>query len=81
MSDSLHVVCPDCDGVNRLTGERLGGEEKCGLCGTELFSAKPVELDGQRFQKHVRRNDIPVLSFFRSHGFVGGSFAQLEEAL
>jgi ribosomal protein S18 acetylase RimI-like enzyme len=26
----------------------------------------------------VRRNDIPVLSFFRSRGFVGGPFVQLE---
>ena len=26
----------------------------------------------------VRRNDVPVLSFFRAGGFVGGSFAQLE---
>ena len=26
----------------------------------------------------VRRNDVPVLTFFRSGGFVGGSFAQLE---
>jgi GNAT superfamily N-acetyltransferase len=29
----------------------------------------------------VRRNDVPVLSFFRSQGFVGGSFAQLESGL
>lgn len=26
----------------------------------------------------VLRTDVPVLSFFRSNGFVGGSFAQLE---
>lgn len=26
----------------------------------------------------VRRNDIPVLSFFRARGFVGGPFVQLE---
>ena len=26
----------------------------------------------------VRRNDVPVLSFFRSNRFVGGSFVQLE---
>jgi ribosomal protein S18 acetylase RimI-like enzyme len=26
----------------------------------------------------VRRNDVPLLSFFRSNGFVGGSFTQLE---
>ncbi|MDX1579505.1 MAG: GNAT family N-acetyltransferase [Gemmatimonadota bacterium] len=26
----------------------------------------------------VRRNDVPVLSFFRANGFVGGPFVQLE---
>lgn len=26
----------------------------------------------------VRRNDVPVLAFFRANGFVGGSFVQLE---
>ena len=26
----------------------------------------------------VRRNDVPLLSVFRSNGFVGGSFVQLE---
>ncbi len=26
----------------------------------------------------VRRNDVPVLSFFRANGFVGGSFVELE---
>jgi ribosomal protein S18 acetylase RimI-like enzyme len=31
-----------------------------------------------RVRTMVRRNDIPVLSFFRSNGFVGGSFVQLE---
>jgi GNAT superfamily N-acetyltransferase len=29
----------------------------------------------------VRRNDVPVLSFFRAHDFVGGSFTQLESEL
>ena len=29
----------------------------------------------------VRRNDVPVLSFFRAHDFVGGSFTQLESNL
>ena len=32
----------------------------------------------KRVRTMVRRNDVPVLSFFRSNGFVGGSFVQLE---
>jgi ribosomal protein S18 acetylase RimI-like enzyme len=26
----------------------------------------------------VRRNDVPVLAFFRAHGFAGGAYVQLE---
>ncbi|MFQ5876353.1 MAG: GNAT family N-acetyltransferase [Acidobacteriota bacterium] len=32
----------------------------------------------RRVRTMVRRNDVPVLSFFRANGFVGGSFVQLE---
>ena len=31
-----------------------------------------------RVRTMVRRNDVPVLSFFRANGFVAGTFAQLE---
>ena len=31
-----------------------------------------------RVRTMVRRSDVPVLSFFRANGFVGGSFVQLE---
>jgi GNAT superfamily N-acetyltransferase len=34
-----------------------------------------------RIRTMVRRNDVPVLSFFRASGFVGGPFAQLEQEL
>jgi ribosomal protein S18 acetylase RimI-like enzyme len=29
----------------------------------------------------VRRNDVPVLAFFRGHGFRGGAFVELERPL
>jgi len=31
-----------------------------------------------RVRTMVRRADVPVLSFFRAHGFAGGDFTQLE---
>jgi len=34
-----------------------------------------------RVRTMVRRNDVPFLSFFRSRGFVGGPFVQLERDL
>lgn len=32
----------------------------------------------ERVRTMVRRNDVPVTAFFRSNGFAGGSFVQLE---
>lgn len=35
----------------------------------------------RRVRTMVRRDDVPMLSFFRASGFVGGAFAQLEAEL
>ena len=35
----------------------------------------------ERVRTMVQRNDVPVLSFFRSSGFVGGPYVQLELGL
>jgi GNAT superfamily N-acetyltransferase len=39
------------------------------------------EAGVSRMRTMVRRNDVPVLSFFRANGFVGGEFVQLEQEL
>jgi thioredoxin 2 len=64
MSDFLHIVCPHCATVNRLQAERLNEQPSCGKCSRAIFTAKPVEVDGDGFTKHVTRNDIPVLVDF-----------------
>ena len=64
MTDSLHIVCPHCDAVNRVPGEKLNASPTCGACKQALFSAHPVELNGGNFDKHIARNDIPVLVDF-----------------
>jgi thioredoxin 2 len=64
MSESLHIVCPHCDAVNRIPGARLGQEPKCGKCHRPLFNRHPIELTGANFHKHVTRGDIPVLVDF-----------------
>ncbi|MFZ3017033.1 MAG: thioredoxin TrxC [Gallionella sp.] len=64
MTDSLHIVCPHCDAVNRVPGEKLSANPTCGKCKQTLFSAHPVELNGGNFDKHIARNDIPVLVDF-----------------
>ena len=64
MSESLHIVCPHCDAVNRVGHARLADQPVCGKCTRELFQAKPLDVSSARFAKHIERSDIPVLVDF-----------------
>ena len=64
MSESTHIVCPHCNAVNRIQVARMGDNPKCGKCHQPLFEAHPIELTGASFEKHITRNDIPVLIDF-----------------
>jgi thioredoxin 2 len=64
VSESMHVVCPHCAGVNRVPAERLGAGGKCGRCKSPLFTGKPLEIGGADFQTQLRRSDIPLLVDF-----------------
>jgi thioredoxin 2 len=59
-----HVVCPACATVNTVPAARLGDGPVCGKCGENLFSGRPVELSAAAFDRHVARNDIPLLVDF-----------------
>ncbi|BAN69401.1 thioredoxin TrxC [endosymbiont of unidentified scaly snail isolate Monju] len=64
MSDAMHIVCPNCGGVNRVPAERLGQNPKCGKCKQPLFQAKAWPVDGQMFERQLTRSDIPLLVDF-----------------
>ena len=64
MSDPLHIVCPHCDGINRLARERLADQPVCGKCSRELFQGKPLDITSGRFARHIEKNDVPVLVDF-----------------
>lgn len=64
MSDSLHIVCPHCDAVNRIPAARLADGPGCGSCHRPLFTGEPLPLTAERFHKHVARSDIPLLVDF-----------------
>jgi len=64
MTDLKHIVCPSCSATNRMPAERLDQDPKCGKCGEQIFASKPVELTDANFDKHVGRNDIPVVVDF-----------------
>jgi thioredoxin 2 len=64
MPASVHVVCPHCSAVNRVQAARASDSPSCGQCHHPLFTAEPVELTQAAFEKHVARNDIPLLVDF-----------------
>ena len=64
MNNAKHVVCPSCNATNRIPEDRLGEAPKCGKCGEPVFAGKPVELTDASFQKHISRNDVPVVVDF-----------------
>ncbi len=64
MSEKLHIVCPHCNTVNRVAADKLEDGAKCGRCKQPLFTAHPIELDAAGFQRHIQRNDIPVVIDF-----------------
>ena len=64
MSEMRHVVCPSCGAVNRVPSSRSALEAKCGTCHQPLFTGKPAAADGKLFQRHITRNDIPVVVDF-----------------
>jgi thioredoxin 2 len=64
MSETLHVVCPHCDGVNRIPADKLAAAPKCGRCHKALFTGEPVALDAARFETHLARSDLPLVADF-----------------
>ncbi len=64
MSDSKHIVCPSCDATNRIPADKLAANPMCGKCHKALFNSHPVTLNAGNFQKHINRNDVPVVVDF-----------------
>lgn len=64
MSESLHIVCPECLATNRLPADRLTQGPKCGQCHQTLFHGTPMQLNSSNFERHINRNDIPLLVDF-----------------
>jgi thioredoxin 2 len=64
MTESLHIVCPHCDGINRVPVDKLAAQPVCGKCKQALFDGHPVALNASNFNRHIERCDIPVLVDF-----------------
>jgi thioredoxin 2 len=61
---SVHVVCPNCNGTNRVPADKMQAELSCGKCHQALFNQHPVTLDAVGLQRHIDFNDLPVVVDF-----------------
>ncbi len=64
MSNTKHIVCPSCDATNRIPVDKMSAGPACGKCHKPLFNHHPVALNTGNFQKHIQRNEIPVVVDF-----------------
>lgn len=64
MTDSVHIVCPHCQSINRVPMAKVDDNPNCGRCQRPLFSGEPIELTAATFARHAERNDIPLLVDF-----------------
>jgi thioredoxin 2 len=64
MNDPVHVVCPQCLGVNRVPTARLAESPRCGKCRHPLFDGHPAAFDDHALHAHLGRGDLPVLVDF-----------------
>ena len=61
---AVHAVCPHCGAVNRIPASRPAGQAKCGSCHRPLFEGKPLAVTAEAFDRHLARNDVPVVVDF-----------------
>jgi thioredoxin 2 len=64
MSKSRNVVCPHCDSVNRIPGDKDARAAKCGRCHKALSTGAPVQVSAKSFDAQIRHSDIPVVVDF-----------------
>lgn len=64
MNSAVHVVCPNCHGINRVPEERKHEQPKCGACHQNLLVAEAIELRADEFNRYIESNDLPVLVDF-----------------
>ena len=64
VSESLHLVCPHCEKINRIPTTRLSEAPKCGHCHQPLFTGHPLELATASFRRHIEQSDVPVVVDF-----------------
>jgi thioredoxin 2 len=64
MSQPVNLVCGHCDAIVRVPAERFDQGPRCPKCHTPLFDSHPLKLKTASFDRHITRNDLPVIVDF-----------------
>jgi len=64
VDENRHIVCPNCNKVNRVPVNRLSAGGTCGACKQPLWPDNVPEFTEQAFATHIARSDLPVLVDF-----------------
>ena len=54
MSDSVQLVCPKCQKINRIARNRVADGGVCGSCRKQLFTGKPIKLNDDSLKRWLQ---------------------------
>jgi len=61
MADSLQIVCPACNAINRVPASRLGDGPLCGKCRAVLLAGTTVDANDRNFRRYVDSSGLPLV--------------------
>ena len=60
----MQLVCPHCLAINRLPQNKPAQAARCGKCHKALFSASPIDVNHQQFERHLTKSELPLVVDF-----------------
>jgi len=60
----MQIVCGHCFAINRVPGERISDDPRCGKCHQRLLDGRPVELDESTFDRFIFHDELKVVVDF-----------------
>jgi thioredoxin 2 len=64
VTESVNLVCSQCNAIVRVPNARLGDAPRCPTCHALLLDGKPVTLTAATFDRHIGRSGLPVVVDF-----------------
>ncbi|MEA3332861.1 MAG: thioredoxin TrxC [Pseudomonadota bacterium] len=64
MSENIHLVCSQCQSLNRVPELRIKEDMRCDKCQNPLLAGQVVDLTAQVFAPFISKNELPVVVNF-----------------